>query len=292
MTLPTLLWGCRYVHSMLNPSTGLSTHLDGAIRIYDCEQILERIDAKTDISKCGKESRYVKLWRIDNDFSVAMWKELISSFYRENALIGEYFGGIDEKYEQIKKQNIEHNSVTVKPHDFEHIELTKGDGIRFFVHYTSKFELEEDSDIGIYNKEAFICQDGTRKEILDADTITLLKYLRRKGLSLRIPVTSLIDFNDMIYNFPTLCCKNEQVADVVIAAINELCQTWENNEDDRLIAFAIMVNLENEAGQVSFVGHVGDFVQLFSWIPKVSDMSFVEWIDAVYQKNNLFNRIK
>ncbi len=50
----TMLWGCRYVHSMINPSTGLPTHLDGAIRIYNDEQILARIDSKTDISKCGK----------------------------------------------------------------------------------------------------------------------------------------------------------------------------------------------------------------------------------------------
>lgn len=51
----TMLWGCRYVHSMINLSTGLPTHLDGAIRLYNDEQILERIDSKTDISKCGKK---------------------------------------------------------------------------------------------------------------------------------------------------------------------------------------------------------------------------------------------
>lgn len=48
---------------------------------------------------------YIKLWGIDNDFSVDMWKELISSFYRENALIGEYFGGVDEKFDQIRKES-------------------------------------------------------------------------------------------------------------------------------------------------------------------------------------------
>lgn len=31
---------------MLNPSTGLPTHLDGAIRLYNEENILERIDKK------------------------------------------------------------------------------------------------------------------------------------------------------------------------------------------------------------------------------------------------------
>lgn len=284
----TLLWGCRYVHSMINPSTGLPTHLDGAIRIYDDEQILERIDAKTDISKCGKNSKYIKLWRIDNDFSVTMWKELISSFYRENALIGEYFGGVDEKYEQIKKINKDHNAITTKPNDLEHIELAKGDGIRIFIRYTNKFELAEGKDIGIYNKDAFICQDGEKIKILDADTITLLKYLKRKGLSLRIPITSLIAFNDMIFNFPTLCCKNKHVMSIVIESIKELCQAWESDGDDRLISFGIMVNLDDEAGHVSFAGHVSDFVQLFNDIPNDNDISFEEWIDNIYKKNNLF----
>ncbi len=284
----TLLWGCRYVHSMLNPSTGLPTHLDGAIRIYNDEQILERIDSKSDISKYGKNSKYIKLWRIDNDFSVLMWKELISSFYRENALIGEYFGGVDEKYEQIRIENNENNSVIAKPNDFAHIELKEGDGIRIFFRYAVKFELKEGRDIEIYNKDTLICQGGQRIKILDADTVTLLKYLRRKGLVLRMPLTSLIDFNDMIYNFPTLCCKNDQVVDIVIEAIKELCQTWVYNEDDRLISFGIMVNLENEAGHISFVGHVSDFVQLFDSIHKLAYMPFSEWIENVYQQNSMF----
>lgn len=284
----TMLWGCRYVHSMINPSTGLPTHLDGAIRIYDDEQILERIDSKTDISKCGKNSDYIKLWRIDNDFSIAMWKELISSFYRENALIGEYFGGVDEKYEQIKKESNEHNSVVKRPNSFEHIELDEGNGVRIYFRYTNKFDITEDRDIGIYNKDSFIVQDGKKIKILDAETVTLLKYLKRKGLSLRMPFTSLIDFNDMIFNFPTLCCKSLHVADIVIMSIKELCQAWVRSKDDRLISFGLMVNLLDEAGHISFAGHVNDFVKLFDAIPKLSDVTFEEWIETIYRENNKF----
>lgn len=284
----TMLWGCRYVHSMINPITGLPTHLDGAIRIYNDEQILERIDHKTDISKYGKNSEYIKLWRIDNDFSVTMWKELISSFYRENALIGEYFGGIDEKYEQIKKESSEHNSIVKKPNDFAHIELSEGDGVRIYFRYTNKFELAEGRDIGIYNKDSFIVQEGKKVKILDADTVTLLKYLKRKGLSLRIPITSLIEFGDMIFNFPTLCCKSLNVADIVITAIKELCQAWVKNQDDRLISFGIMVNLIDKAGHISFAGHVNDFVNLFNVAPKLSDVAFEEWVEIIYQENNKF----
>ena len=284
----TMLWGCRYVHSMINPSTGLPTHLDGAIRIYNDEQILARIDSKTDISKCGKNSKYIKLWRIDNDFNVAMWKELISSFYRENGLIGEYFGGVDEKYDQIKKESDEHNTVVKKPIIFAHIELNEGDGVRIYFRYKSKFDIIADRDIGIYNKDSFILQDGRKVKILDADTVTLLKYLKRKGLSLRMPTTSLIAFEDMIFNFPTLCCKSLQVADVVITAIKELCQAWVRNQDDRLVSFGLMVNLAAEAVHISFAGHVNDFEKLFNVIPKLSEVAFEEWIETVYQENNKF----
>lgn len=284
----TMLWGCRYVHSMINPSTGLPTHLDGAIRIYNDEQILKRIDSKTDISKYGKNSEYIKLWRIDNDFSVPLWKELISSFYRENALIGEYFGGVDEKFDQIKKEDNEHNSVVKKPNDFAHIELTEGDGVRIYFRYTNKFDIVENRDIGIYNKDSFIIQGEKKVKILDADTVTLLKYLKRKGLSLRMPITALIDFNDLIFNFPTLCCKSLHVADIVITAIKELCQAWTRHKDDRLISFGLMINLADEAGHISFAGHVNDFVKLFDAIPKLSDMPFEEWVEAVYLKNNMF----
>lgn len=284
----TMLWGCRYVHSMINPSTGLPTHLDGAIRIYNDEQILARIDSKTDISKCGKNSKYIKLWRIDNDFNVAMWKELISSFYRENGLIGEYFGGVDEKYDQIKKESDEHNTVVKKPNIFAHIELNEGDGIRIYFRYKSKFDIIADRDIGIYNKDSFILQDGRKVKILDADTVTLLKYLKRKGLSLRMPTTSLIAFEDMIFNFPTLCCKSLQVADVVITAIKELCQAWVRNQDDRFVSFGLMVNLAAEAVHISFAGHVNDFEKLFNVIPKLSEVAFEQWIETVYQENNKF----
>lgn len=284
----TMLWGCRYVHSMINPSTGLPTHLDGAIRIYNDVQILDRIDSKTDISKYGKDSEYIKLWRIDNDFSVALWKELISSFYRENTLIGEYFDGVDEKYEQIKKESNEHNSVVKRPNSFAHIQFSSGDGVRVYLRYINKFNIAADRDIGVSNKDCFITYDGEKEKIIDADTITLLKYLKHKGLSLRMPVTSQIAFGDMIYNFPTLCCKSSLVVDIVISAIKELCEVWVRKGDDRLISFGLMVNLATEAVHISFASHVNDLFKLLGSLPKLSDVTFEEWIETIYNQNNKY----
>lgn len=99
---------------------------------------------------------------------------------------------------------------------------------------------------------------------------------------MRMPITTMIAFNDMIFNFPTLCCKSLHVADIVITAIKELCQAWVINQDNRLISFGLMVNLTDEAGHISFAGHVNDFVKLFDTVPHLSDVTFEEWVEAIY----------
>lgn len=284
-----MLWGCRYVHSMLEPESGLPIHLDGAIRIYDEEQILERIDTKTDISKCGKNSNYKKLWRIDNAISIHLWKELISSFYRENALIGEYFGGEDKKYDAIVKANKKHNDVVKQSNDFSYIEFEPGDGIRFFLTFKDKFEFHEQDELRVCISDSFLCTNDERVKIMDIETVTLLKLLKRKGVRLKIPFTSLIDFNDMIFNFPILCCKDVYVVDLVFDSIKELCVAWKKSGDDRLISFGIRVNLDKDSFQVSFVGHINDLIDLFDGIPRFSDCSLNEWIESIYQRNNAYN---
>lgn len=284
----TWLWGCRYVHSMINRNTGNPNHLDGAIRIYTDEQIIERLDDKTDIKKYGKDAEYKKLWRIDNDFSVSKWKELISAFYRDNQLIGEYFGGVDEKYDLIKKESSEHNKVIKKPNEFVPVDFQKGSGIRAFLRYTDRFTIDEGRDIRIINKDEFIYQDGKREKILESETITLLKLLKRKGLSVRIPYTTLVDFGDMVYNFPTLACEKLSVLDNIIDAISDLCKAWDNSEDNRLIAFGVALNFSDNAAQLSFAGHISDFVKLFKTIPSPSTMSWEAWVESIYQANNTF----
>ena len=284
----TWQWGCRYVHSMINQTTGKPYHLDGAIRIYTDEQIIERLGDKTDIKKYGKIAGYKKLWRVDNDFTVSKWKELISTFYRDNQLIGEYFGGIDEKHDMIKKESNEHNKVVEKPNEFIPVDLYEGDGIRLFYRYMDKFTISEDKDIRIINKDEFIYQGGKKEKIIEADTITLLKLLKRKGVVVRIPYTSLVEFGDTIFNFPTLGCRNYAIVDSVVETIFDLCQVWDKSKDNRLIAFGIAINLEEEAAQLSFAGHVSDFVKMFETIPKASDMIFEEWVEAIYQANNSF----
>lgn len=284
----TMLWGCRYVHSMLNPNTGLPTHLDGAIRIYDEENILERIDSKTDISKCGKKSRYIKLWRVDNDFSISLWKELISSFYRENSLVGEYFGGIDEQYEQIMKDDAQRKSVVDIKNKFIPVDLNKGDGLRIFFRCLHTINISDSFDVRIINKDEFICNNGKNVKILEADSLTFFKLLIRKGIKLRMPFTKMIEFGDTVTNFPTICCRDMKTVYVVLEAIFDLCNAWNINGDDRLLSAGIMINENDEAEQLSFAGHVSDYVFTLKAALQDRKDSFDELIVKLYSINNNF----
>lgn len=91
----------RYVHSIIKFNEETPFHLDGAIREYNIDNYLVRINKK--ISDDMNDSiRYIKLWRLDGNIEVNIWKDLISSFYAENKLVGEYFGGIDTKLQTVK----------------------------------------------------------------------------------------------------------------------------------------------------------------------------------------------
>lgn len=285
----TMLWGCKYVHSMLNPNSGLPTHLDGAVRIYNEEQIIERIDNRTDISKCEKSSDYKKLWRIDNDFSITDWKEIISLYYRDNLLIEEYFGGIDDNYNQIIKNKEEKNRRD-NNHLFDYLELEKDDGLRIFLNYSQRQELAEDRDIKIINNDFLTYQKIKKIKIIDSESITFLKLLKRKGISLRIPFTTLVEFGDMIYNFPTIFCKDADVLNVVMEAIKELCKAWTNRGDDRLVSVGVMINQEDRAAHISFAGHVNDFVNFFNNNYKPLEASIEEWVSNMYAINNIFKK--
>lgn len=280
-------YGCRFVHSMLNPLSGLPNHLDGAIRAYTDEQILERFEISID--KSERNTWYTKLWRIDNDISVSLWKELITHYYRDNRYIGEYFSGKDEKFENIlleEKKEIELTTLE----KYIPCNMNKGDGIRFYFSYLSKIDITEDYDVIIRSNEFLINNETKIKtKVMEMETISVLKLLLRKGTKAKIPLTSRVKYEDLVCNFPTFVCKNYEIAATVQDAIYELCMAWNSNNEDRLISYTIVTNNENdEAIKLSFAGHVNDIVSIFN--NKVSrfpnNQNLFRWIDDLYKKNN------
>lgn len=285
-------FGCRYVHSMVNQQTELPYHLDGAIRLYTDEQILERMDEGTDISKYGKNSLYFKLWRIDCDLNVSTWKELITHYFRDNQLIGEYFGGVDETLDQIKREKQEEKQTNTK-NRFIPVNLNSGDGLRIFFKYVDKKEIPSDRDALVKNSLMLTMPDGKTEKILEADAITFLKLLISKGVRIRKPITSLVDFGDMVFNYPYICCKDAETSEKVLSTILELCHSWKDAGDDRLLTFGVVINRENkEAVQLSFAGHVDDYVEVLDAMLPLNGMEIEDWVLQLYEKNNKFREAK
>lgn len=279
-------YGCRFVHSMLNPDTNLPYHLDGAIRAYTDDKMLIRLDSSID--KSERDTWYTKLWRIDNDMPVSLWKELITHYYRDNMLIGEYFEGEDEKFNKIVLEN---NAIDKKLpiEKYIPVNLFVKDGIRMYFSYIPCFNIDSNYDVEIKSNEYMI--DGNQPMlIMESETITLMKFLDRNGLRVGGPKMERIAHEDLVFNFPIFRCKTVKVAEKVQESILKFCRIWSDEKDDRLISYSIEFNYDDEAIHFSFAGHVCDFCTIFEKVgtcfPKVE--TFNMWIEKIYEENNKF----
>lgn len=279
-------YGCRFVHSMLNPITNLPNHLDGAIRAYTDDQIIERLDISID--KSERDTWYTKLWRIDNDMPVSLWKELVTHYYRDNMLIGEYFSGEDKKFTNIILEDSAIDEI-IPIQKYIPVDMKANDGIRIYFYYMPAIAGDMEYDIVLKSNE-FLDYDGRKVRVMESETITILKLLKRYGLNIRIPATARIGQEDMVFNFPTFICKNVDKAKIVHQAIVDLCKIWTDNNDNRLISYSIEVNYDNESIFFSFAGHVDDFTKIFTRIgtgfPQKDCVN--EWINILYNENNKF----
>ena len=277
-------YGCRFVHSMLNSITKLPNHLDGAIRAYTDEQIIGRLEMSID--KSERDTWYTKLWRVDNDMPVSLWKELITHYYRDNMLIGEYFCGEDDKFTNILLEDKEENE-TVPLEKYVPVNMSKGDGIRFYFRYIPKVNINEKYDVVIRSNEFLICNQ-TKTKVMETETITVLKLLKRYGIKVHFPATARVGHEDLVFNFPTFVCVNYETAAKVQQAMHNLCIAWSSNNNDRLISYSIIVNESDDAIELSFAGHVDDMVSIFddegNRFPNKQNL--YKWIENLYAKNN------
>jgi hypothetical protein len=83
-------YGCRYAHSEYDLARRMISHFDGAIRAYDLEAYIERLDLRID--RAGKRAAYQKLFRLDGAIPVLSWKQVLTDYFRGNHLVPEYLG--------------------------------------------------------------------------------------------------------------------------------------------------------------------------------------------------------
>lgn len=273
-------YGCRYVHSILNPDTKLPYHLDGAIRAYNLEEFAQRIEIP--LNKAGRNTEYTKLWRIDNDISVNLWKELVNDFYRDNMLIGEYLGGVDIKVEEIKKEK----ESEIEPLDkFIPIDMKENDGISLYFEIISELEKSPEEDVCIFSPYISNFEDGVINWI-DANTVTLVKEIKKFDLKIDDNQYVEIAYEDLISNFPIFICDNKESAKSVQKALLNLISIWISHEDDRLVSYTIEYPLkENKWIKVSVAGHINDILKTFNHIENnlPDDNEINQWILDLYE---------
>ena len=275
------MYACRFVHSMVDNTTGLPVHLDGAIRTYSDNKIIERLDIS--IKDSERDTIYKKLWRIDGTIPICSWKELITHYYRDNMMVGEYFGAKDDKldYSVQKRDDKELNEIRFE--DFVPCNIVRGEGIKIYFSYAPQEKTSEQYDICVRTKSSFV-HKGQQFKYIESETISLCKLIERKGCHVRMPFCKEISFNDMVYNYPIFECRTLIDAKTVVTAVKEMCAKWKQNGDDRIISFTIKVPYENRAGVFRFLGHVDDFndyyANSFDSIPDENDI--LDWLQKSY----------
>lgn len=254
-------FGCRYVHSILDPSFSVPIHLDGAIRAYDEAQMIQRLDQN--IRRAGRHATYTKLWRVDGKLPVILWKELITHYYRDNMLVGEYLGGHDQIIvdSQVRRrarqapQTIQRRTV---PYD-----MKKGAGVRIALSFDQKDDSQTISRT-IEPMDSFADENG-RNRAVEYSVLELIKALRRKGEEIVCPGgVSLVSFQDHISNLPHVKhhgANSVQHADVTLSAIKDLCLAF--GKQDRLMSFSVGVDYDTKSANFSFGGHIAD---ILAWL--------------------------
>lgn len=254
-------FGCRFIHSILDAQTGVPNHLDGAIRLYNETEFLERVDK--DIMHFGRRAEYSKLWRIDGPIPVESWKELISDYYRDNHLVGEYFGGVEDGVQTIRPKTIELDDGA-SIHDFAPCTMADGDGVRIAISYHSQSECGP--RFSIYPTERYDSGDGW-VDYVEASTIEFIKLLRRSDIVIELAEkTAIVAFEDMVSCLPLIIhCGSDSTGDanISLSAIRDYCVALKGRDLDRMFGFHISVRFEDRDAHFSFAGHVND---LSNWL--------------------------
>lgn len=246
-------YGCRYIHSMLDEEKQSPYHLDGAIRLYSEERMIERLDI--DIKKASRDTTYTKLWRIDGNINIILWKSLIVDYFRDNTLISEYLEGKTEE-DTISPYLF----ASEKKEKYIPLNLQREKGVRLLVSFHKSEELMK----GNYIKNPDFLSWGNKSyEVMDTNALTLIKMLKNEiQLDFNKDI-QYIDYNDLITNLPLMIFSSKSAvrdAWFARAQIYKLCKAWNENGDDRVVTFTIGINYKDNLVYYSYLGHVSDMV--------------------------------
>lgn len=253
-------YGFRYAHSMLT-NEGTPYHLDGAIRLYDEDGFLSRLD--TSIDKAGKNAHYFKIWRIDGEISVSTWKRILSDYYKDNRLIGEYFHG-----EDLKSENITSNKKIFfeKEKKYTHT-LNNDQGPSIYISINNK-DKNIQHDV-IIHTEDLITDYFELKNTMDLKFYGLQKLIKNKfKQNLKIPNKStIIAYEDMNLRIPEMAFHGERAITNTIEYLG-IVQSYIRKSPlikESTITFSVSIEYGDLILTISCIANKNDFLDLLSY---------------------------
>lgn len=220
----------RFIHCMLDKNNK-PNHIDGAIRLYSEDKHLIRINQTID--KTRRDTEYIKIWRVDGDIPIAKWKELLTHYYRDNKLIGEYLGGIDDIYSD--------------EHSIRPTQDNQNNNFNFFIFkivnikidfYDNNYIVSFNNDGSLPHEVRIDNNDFYNKVIFD---------LHKSKKTLIESNTNVI--NSIIKNTPLFLCDSNKDFNIMLEIINEII-----TKNNKLYSFTIGIYLEEKLKLFSFFG--------------------------------------
>lgn len=260
-------FGCRFVHSITSSNQKTFQHADGAIRAYDESAMIQRLGV--DLKAAGRKTEYTKLWRVDGinggTLPVTTWKRLVSDYYRDNTLIGEYLGGKDktlDEYREAAKQDPPPSSIF----DYVPAQMTAEDGVNLSISYHPKFP-ESKSGRLVMSFDT-LSNDSVRHHYIESDTLEVVKLLKRAGHCVEIEDGLVrVLFEDRVLNLPLFAhtgCEPVKAANETLSVVSSLFRRMSGLGAEKLVSVSIGVNYEEHAVFYSFAGRSGKLAEWLS----------------------------
>ena len=274
---PTLVdtYACRYVHSIFDKERKVFDHFDGAIRAYDTELMLERVEKK--MTEMGRRSQYTKLFRIDGNLPLANWKSLVTNYMQGNPQIYEYFG--------LPKPGIQNVADEEKYLSFEKYipySINEGDGVRLYTSYHDMLK-EQPEDRFICFKDEITLDDG-KHDAIEYFTIELKKALQRVGIELSLPKDcKLLIPEDYYANIPCIFHGDKNTQELLngtLKGVRVLLNRLVKFRKKEVLSLTFSWHMEDKLSVVSALGHVSDleiWFNSFEEIP-VGREKYKEWL--------------
>lgn len=274
-TLEKDTYGCRYLHALYDINSKVFNHFDGAIRCYDLEKVIKRID--TPMNQVGHQAEYTKIFRIDGNISLDLWKSLITQYLCSNHSVYDYFG-IPRPFPKQEQEKPKGKTLQ----DYVPYQIDKGDGIRLFVSYHNIKQYE--GKRCFCNYDSIELSDG-KYDAIDFSSIEIVKALWKVGAEINMPTNvKVILIEDHFHNVPQIFHSNpdcQEDLNETLKGIRLLMNQHVKNNDDEIYSFSLGWNMDNRSVSVSIMGHVTDinfWLKTFGNIPTKHE-DFKRWLE-------------